>query len=57
MPGWQVSDKSWWEFGIRLETDRKQLERNWKGLENLMGVEGIGGVGSNARKRGKCLAD
>ena len=45
------------EIGIRLETIGKQLERNWKGLENLYGVDGAGGVGSNARKREKCQAD
>ena len=33
------------------------MERNWKGLENLYGVDGAGGVGSNARKREKCQAD
>ena len=35
MPGWPVSDKSWWE----METVGKYMERNWKGLENLRGVE------------------
>ena len=33
------------------------MERNWKGLENLQGVDGAVWVGSNARKRGKCQAD
>ena len=33
------------------------MERNWKGLENLYGVDGAGVVGSNARSRGKCQAD
>ena len=42
---------------MRLETVGKQMERNWKGLENLQGVDGAGWVGSNARKRGKCQAD
>ena len=53
MPGWPVSDESWWA----LECDWKQLERIWKGLENLQGVDGAGVVGSNARSRGKCQAD
>ena len=53
MPGRAVSDKSWWE----LETVGKYMERNWKGLEKLRGVEGTGRDGSNARKRGKCQAD
>ena len=39
---------------MRLETVGKNLERKWKGLENLMGG---GGDGSNARKREKCQAD
>ena len=42
---------------MRMETVGKQLERNWKGLENLQGVDGAGGNGSNARSRGKCQAD
>ena len=42
---------------MRLETVGKYMERNWKRLENLMGVEGTGGDGSNARSRGKCQAD
>ena len=42
---------------MRMETVGKQLERNWKGLENLQGVDGARGNGSNARKRGKCQAD
>ena len=42
---------------MRLETVGKQMERNWKGLENLRGVKGSGGDGSNARSRGKCQAD
>ena len=33
------------------------MERIWKGLENLQGVDGAGVVGSNARSRGKCQAD
>ena len=33
------------------------MERNWKGLDKLQGVDGAGWVGSNARKRGKCQAD
>ena len=41
---------------MRLETVGKNLERNWKGLENLHCVDGAGGVGSNARKREKCQA-
>ena len=45
------------EIGIRLETVGKQMERNWKGLENLQGVDGARGNGSNARKRGECQAD
>ena len=40
-----------------METVGKWLERNWKGLENLQGVDGAGGNGSNARKRGECQAD
>ena len=42
---------------MRLETVGKNLERKWKGLENLQGVDGAGVVGSNARSRGKCQAD
>ena len=42
---------------MRLETVGKNLERNWKGLENLQGVDGAGGNGSNARSREKCQAD
>ena len=42
---------------MRLETVGKYMERNWKGLENLQGVDGAGEVGSNARSRGKCQAD
>ena len=45
------------EIGIRLETIGKQLERNWKRLEKLRGVNGTRGNGSNARSRGKCQAD
>ena len=33
------------------------MERNWKGLDKLRGVEGAGGNGSNARSRGECQAD
>ena len=44
-------------IGIRLETIGKKLERSWKGLEKLRGVDGTGGVGSNAWKRGECQAD
>ena len=33
------------------------MEISWKGLENLQGVDGAGGNGSNARSRGKCQAD
>ena len=42
---------------MRLETVGKNLERKWKGLENLQGVDGARGNGSNARKRGECQAD
>ena len=33
------------------------MERNWKGLEKLHGVDGAGGNGSNARSREECQAD
>ena len=33
------------------------MERNWKRLEKLQGVDGAGGNGSNARSREKCQAD
>ena len=33
------------------------MERNWKRLENLRGVEVTIGNGSNARSRGECQAD
>ena len=33
------------------------MERNWKKLERIGEVDGVGGDGSNARKREKCQAD
>ena len=48
---------NWNGIGNSWKAVGKQLERNWKGLENLRGVEGSGGDGSNARKRGECQAD
>ena len=53
MPGWPVSDKSWWE----LEWDWKQLESSWKEIGEFARSGGGGGNGSNARKRKKCQAD
>lgn len=45
MPGWPVSDKSWWE----METVGKYMEKNWKGLENLRGVEEMAVMRGRAR--------
>ena len=42
---------------MRLESRWKEIGKSWKGLENLRGVKGSGGDGSNARERGKCQAD
>ena len=56
MPGWPVSDKSWWE----LELDWKRMESSWKvdgkKLEKIGEVARTIGVGGNARSRGKCQA-
>ena len=45
---------------MRLETVGKQMERNWKGLENLMGLEGTAvmrGRAGNARLMGQMMYD
>ena len=49
---------------MRLETVGKQMERNWKGLENLQGVDGnckgtavMRGRAGNARLMGQMMYD
>ena len=49
-------DRNWNEIGNRWKADGKKLEISWKVLENLRGVEGTIGNGSNARSRRECQA-